>query len=364
MTADVGPVSVVCFTLRDFQHEPGLLHEYSDPHGYVRGCDAAWLQMVASNPHAREDDLLLILTVAEKAVVGRLGLHPGLARYLNQTERTYWLDGFYLEPSYLNTGAGGRMLLAAISFSPSLLACGTPSANLQKVYRATGFVELGPLKRYVYFYNTRVIAKKLLHVGRLPAVLLPLTRLGSWLLRAYYRVCGSSEQATLSFRPVSSYQPSLDVLVDKVQSNLFPRDHRTLNWALQHQTDAFGFEIWRDAAPAGYCVLKQRSQAEVAEHHLPEMRVGSLLDYWLDSGAQTEKGDLIRFCIDFFRKRDVDVLEIQACDPDLWRTCARLGMIPVGGNRIFFRPASRKEPLPLSGWFLTHGTADVLLTGR
>ena len=363
-TADVAPVSVVCHTLGDFQRNPTLLREYADPHGYVRCCDADWLQMVASNPYMREDDLLLILTLTDKTIVGRLGLHPGLAHYLDQNERTYWLDGFFLEPSYLNTGAGGRMLLAAISFSPSLLACGAPSTNLQKVYRATGFVELGPLTRYVYFYNPEVIAKKLLNTGRMPGILSPLARLGSPLLRAYYKVHGRSAQAKLRFTPSSAFQRSLDALFDDVGLNFFPRDHKILNWALQHQEDAFGFEVWRGETLAGYCILKQRVQAEVPAHHLPEMSVGTLLDYWLDAESQMHQDDLVQFCIDFFQKRNVDVLEIQASDPKLWRNCARLGMIALGGNRVFFRPGSRKQPLPLSGWFLTHGTADVLLTGR
>lgn len=357
-------MSVVCCTLLDLRSDRNLLHRYLDPHGYLRHCDPAWLRMVESNPYARDEDLVLVLVVSGDTVVGRLGLHPGMACYLAQSERTYWMDGFYLQPDYKNTGAGGRMLLTARSFSPSLLACGAPSEDLQKVYRTIGFYELGPLQRYVYFYNADVIAKKLLHTERLPAALSPLATAGSWLLRGFYKSRARSQPPRLRFTPVTTFKPSLDELLGKAGLNFFPRDHRTLNWVLEHQKNVFPFETWLDEKQLGYCLLKRRLQPAVPARHLPEMTVGCLLDYWWGAEAQADKYDLVEFCIDFFKNQAVDVLEVQVCDPELGRTCAELGMAALGGNRIFFRPASQAQPLPASGWFLTHGTADVLLTGR
>ena len=98
-------------------------------------------------------------------------------------------------------------------------------------------------------------------------------------------------------------------------------------------------------------------------HDLPEMNMGTLLDYYVKDVSHEALCDLLMFCIDRFVDQGLDLFEFQVCDEMLCKICRELGFIHVGGNRIFIKPGIGMRPRGEREWFLTLGTADVMLTG-
>jgi len=357
-------LSIVSYRIKDIYNDSAILGKYKDPYAYIKGCDAAWLELLKNNPYAQEEDIALILTVDRNTVVGRLGLYAASVKYNQKQEKTFWLSGFFLNEAYKNSGAGGLMLLKAINFFKCLVAAGGPRIDTQGLYKATGFSEIGALKRYVYFYNAKVIAKRYIK-NRFFCSLLSF--INSPLLKLYYRIRIGNKKPKLIYQQVEKFNTDIDELVDSGGSNYFPKYSNTLNWILQHRINIYAFQILRNHKLVGCCLLRRthmESRPGEPPHYYPDKVDGSLLDYYLADSSLDVKKDLVLFCIDFFKEKKMDIFEFQIFDEEMERICLQYGMIHLGGNRIFFRPSQPNKPEEKSPWFLTHGTADEILIGE
>lgn len=371
----MGNIRVQSLTVADIGDE-GLPPRFADPFGYIARNDSEWVRMLRENPHAQPGDLAILLAVedapapAEKpSVVGRLGFYagPGVVRGSDGESkfRTFWMDGFFLAEEHRKSGVGGMLMLQAVAKCKSLFACGGPSEEAQKLYKAAGLKEIGPLKRWVYFLNGRPPARKALKNGALALIAAPFAGVA---LRLFYAIKRAGATPSLKYRPVVRFSPALDALPAPEPSH-FPRDSRTLNWALGHRRIA-AFEIYDGSQLTGYALLK-RSVLDAAQHGLGKLTVGALLDYYLASPTPQNKRDLVLFALDHFRgdtgdgalpseRGRVDVVEFQVFDPEMDAICKSLGMIHAGGLRVLFRPPPGVA-IPDSNWFFTHASSDMLL---
>jgi GNAT superfamily N-acetyltransferase len=363
------------------------LARYSDPFGYISRNDAAWVRLLRENPHAQPTDLAILLAVDESnpekpAVVGRLGFYagPGIIRGAGAgTEekpfRTFWMDGFFLAESHRSSGIGGMIMLQAVAKCKSLFACGGPSEDATKLYKAAGLKELGPLKRWVFFLNGRPPLLKALKNAPLASLAAPFAGIalrGYYYLKAarahrrIYKIPGAYSSAYVR---VAQFSEAIDRLPKPGVSH-FPRDSRSLNWAMRHRRIA-GFEIFEGDRLVGYALLK-RSTLDATQHGLGVLKVGALLDYWLADATPHAKFELARFTIDYFRrdtgagelpseKGRVDVVEFQVFDPEFDTICKSLGMLHAGGLRVLFRPPPGITIAPDTKWFFTHASSDMLL---
>jgi len=360
------------------------LSRYSDPFGYIARNDAAWVRLLRENPHAQPTDLAILLAVDESnadkpAVVGRLGFYagPGILRAGSDEKpfRTFWMDGFFLAESHRSSGIGGMIMLQAVAKCKSLFACGGPSEDAQKLYKAAGLRELGPLKRWVYFLNGRPPALKALKNLALASIAAPFAGIA---LRGYYGVKALTASRQSKIRPgayfsgyqqVTQFSEAIDQLPKPVASN-FPRDARSLNWAMRHRRIA-GFEIFDGNGLVGYALLK-RSIFDATQHGLGILKIGALLDYWLADPTPQAKFALAQFVIAHFQRDEgdgdlpsergrVDVVEFQVFDPEFDRICKSLGMFHAGGLRVLLRPPPGITLAPDTSWFFTHASSDMLL---
>lgn len=357
----MGKLSVVSYTIKDISGNPAIFDKYSDPHGYIKGANDRWARILKANPYARDEDIALILTIDDGVVVGRLGLYGAPVVYNQKEERTFWLSGFFLKESYKNSGAGGLMLLRALSFSKCLMASGGPREDTEQLYEASGFHKLAHLKRFVYFYRSKVIIEKYIKNSSLSSLL---SAIGSPVLKLYYKIKVRRDAPVLDYRPAKRLGGEIDRLLAGQTMNRFPKSSDTLNWILQDKEGVCAFQIFHNQKLIGYCLLRQReAKGRRPPHYVPDMSVGSLLDYYMTEQSEDTKRDLILFSIQFFKGRGVDVFECQTIDEDMACICRRYGMIRLGGNRVFFRPSPQIAFNPKSPWFLTHGTSDVVLAG-
>ena len=358
----VGDVAIRSFTVKEVAQQAETLASYANPHGHVPSPLGPYNDLLQTNPARLAGDLALVLALDNDRAVGRLGFYAGRALCHGEHHRVLWLDGFFLDPAYHETGVGGMLLMRALSTRMGLLASGGPSEETQKVYRRAGFRELPPLQRFLFFYRPRVLAEKALGKG-IPA------RLVSAIAHPFFSTIPrlpmllSDGVREMELRRVAAFDAALDELPIAPSLNRFPRDAATLNWALTARP-LFAMQAYHREELLGYALLQLRHARGGGFHNLPEMTIGRLLDYSLGSHHDNKatRRTLLTSCIRFLAKRGADVFECQVNDPEMKAACRSLWMVSLGGHKVFYRPAPGQRLSQDANWFLTHATSDSLIT--
>lgn len=356
--SDTEEVCVRSYTVDELDRGFSVLEAYDDPDDYLKSFRNN-PRLIVDNPNAQKDDLALILALDGQRVVGRLGLFAGRLFYEGENLRVYWLSEFALQNAYRTTGVGGMILLKVLALRVPLLACGAPSEELEKVYKKVGFLRLGPLKRFVYFYRATVVVKHYLNNAFLAQTI---SNMANPALALYYSFRRRGMRQVLTYKHVKQFDNTISSLFASERRNHCVKDALVLNWALNHN-HADAFEIYDGSSLRGYCLIKCMKFDGGGSHDLPEMNMGTLLDYYIEDVSREAVCDLLMFCIDRFVDQDLDLFEFQVCDEMLSNICRGFGFIQVGGNRIFIKPGLGMRPGVEREWFLTLGTADVILTG-
>lgn len=356
--SDREDICVRSYTVGELDKGLSVLEAYDDPNDYFKSFRNN-PRLIVDNPHAKKDDLALILALDGQKVVGRLGLFAGRLLYERENLRVYWLSEFVLQNAYKTTGVGGMILLRVLAQRIPLLACGAPSEELEKVYEKVGFKRLGPLKRFVYFYRATVVARHYLKTAFLTRTI---SSMANPALALYYSFRRRGIKQALIYKHVKQFDDAISSLFASERRNYCVKDALMLNWVLNHN-HADAFEIYDGPNLRGYCVIKCMKFAGGGSHDLPEMNMGTLLDYYIEDASPETLCDLLLFCIDHYVDQGLDLFEFQICDEMLCKVCGEFGLIHVGGNRIFIKPGLGMESHGERKWFLTLGTADAILTG-
>ena len=355
---DRAEVCVRSFSVGELDRGLTALETYDDPDDYLKSFRTN-PRLIVENPHALRDDLALILALDGQRVVGRLGLLAGRLFYEGENRRVYWLSEFALQDAYRTTGVGGMILLKVLALRVPLLACGAPSEELERIYEKVGFQRLGPLKRFVYFYDSTVVVRHYLNNAFLARTI---SIMANPALALYYNFRRRGVKQALTYKHVKQFDNAISTLFASETRNHCIKDAGMLNWVLNHN-HADAFEIYDGPSLRGYCVIKRMKFAGGGSHNLPEMNMGTLLDYYIKDVSREALRDLLNFCIDRFAHHGLDLFEFQVCDEMLGKVCGEFGLIQVGGNRIFIKPGLGMESRGEREWFLTLGTADAILMG-
>lgn len=367
----MGKVILKTFTLADIPSD-GLANRYADPHGYLATNTDAWVNLLRDNPNSEPTDLVMLLALDEQedgssSVIGRLGVHATSWSIDGKEHRIHEMDGFFLDESRRQTGAGAMIILHAIARCKTMLACGGPSADAQKLYKAAGMKEIGPLKRWVYFRSGRPVARKVLKSETLANLFAFPIGLAA---RAVYTLRGARAKPKLEYKPVDRFDSRIDAIVATSRQSLFPRGSRVLNWALAHRRIK-AFEILDRGTLIGYALLK-RSILDANQHGLGSVCVGALLDYFIADADAGRKKDLALFVMRHFESDRgdgdlaserglVEVIEIQVFDPEFDAILKGMGLVHAGGLRVLFRPPPGTAFDDRTPWFFTHASGDMLL---
>lgn len=349
---------LVSYTIGELTEDLAVLGQYRDPYEYVKEISPGLWRDLTTNPSAQAGDLAIILFLDGDAVVGRLGMWASEVAVGGVQSRTYWLSDFVLHEDYRDTGGGGMMLLKAVSHSASLVAAGAIPPAVQELYVAAGFEELGPLRRYVYFYTPKVIFRTFL---RVPFLSSALSIVAAGPLKAYYRLKRKGHKTSLEFRPVESFSDNIDDLPR--HGNYFPKSSTRLNWILAYRDNAFGVEVFRNGQICGYCLYRTAlADAQSEPRRLPEMKVGTLLDFYIEGATLEDKMALIDYSVGFFKPKQMEIFECQGKDEDLIAVCSSRGLVKIGGFRVLFRPTPKQRGTNEDNWHITQGEGDVLRT--
>ena len=353
-------ISVIGLTIAELLSGKVISDSLDDPNAYLPNDLSGWIEMVSDNPHASTEDLALILALDANVIVGKLAMIAGGAPPGSETARTFMLSSFSLNADYRDTGVGGMMLLRAIGNSKSLVASGRPSEDATLLYKHVGFEEIGPLDRYVYFYSTTAITRRL---GSLNRMMRPTAPLLDRALAGYYRLRRPRSKGEIEFRQVESLGEDINALLEKSPFRRFDRNTKVINWAYRHQPSAWLFEIWKGAEIKGFALLQPR---EVASGSGPDpsstLKMGSLLDFYVGDADRDDLLELVDYCVRFFEQRDVDIFECQSNSPKLHSVCASFGMIRRTGNRVLVRALGDGPSATPNGWNLTQAEGDVIIS--
>ena len=347
------------FRIHEFETNASVLSQFADPRGYLAHVTPAWVELLRTNPFAQPSDLALVLALDGERVVGRLGFYAAQVSLAGQLHRTYWMQGFFLDEAYRTSGAGGMLILPAISSLKCLIGAGGSAPETLRLYQTLKFVTPGPLKRYLHFYRVAPITMKL---ARQPALAKGAALAATPLLKLYnrYHVRRLGGVPRLTYRPVERFDQRIDELLAAEPRHFFPRGSALLNWLLTHRP-LTAFEIYEQDRLLGYCLLNRTERGAIAQYNIPPTTSGSLLDYYLPAEAVEAKRDLLLFSVDYFSDKEVDYLECQVFDQGMPEHCRRLGMLQVGGFSVNFKPPRGQQVAATDPWFLTFGTGDVLL---
>lgn len=353
-------IELRAFTVADFADGHNPLEGLDDPSRYLRSHDPERLELVRRNPFGRKSDITLAIVVDDGKVVGRLGFYAGPGPAWARERRVLWLSGFYLDAAYRDSGAGGMLMLRALSSQCDVLAAGAPSPNLEAVYDKIGFTRMGPLHRWVHFYNASVIAGKFVRLRWIQRT----AGATAWpLLKAYHLLRRPLPAARdIEFHPVTQMPLELEELVARSDSKeAFRRGAAVWNWVLPFTRAHMPFTIYRDGKLYGYCLLQHYDSPGGGSHHLPAMRIGALVDYHVPDDALT--ADVLRFARGHFARAGCDVFEVQCRHPNMEAFARQSGMVRLGGYRIFYRPRSSVNFDKDRQWRFTSAVADMTLTG-
>lgn len=348
---------IVSCTLRQLLDDPEVLAAFEDPGGYLADAGPRWIDFLRDNPRGRPEDLVIVLTVAGRRVVGALRSIPVDLLIGGKTVHVGALRGFALDPDWRAGGAGGMMLLRVLSAARAAMASGGPRPETMALYARTGFTALGPLARYVYFASTRplidVAFRGAPYVSAASSAVDPLARL-------YYRLRRPAVRANLAFLAVERFSSSLDELLASRGGDHMIRGSRDLNWVLAYSPALRAYEIRDGRVLVGYSVLRVENRPPTTvPMWLPAMRAASLLDFYLGEPSAGALLQLMAHAVERAGAAAADILEIQTNNPVLASSLRRAGFVHLGGNKVYLRaPAGvRVDP---SRWNMTEAQGDVL----
>jgi GNAT superfamily N-acetyltransferase len=200
----------------------------------------------AKNPHAKPDDITLLVALCKGRCVGYHGLLPGILKIGEIYSKVYWLVTFYLDAGFRGQGHGKRLVTEIQNTAIDLVTTGI-TAGAEGVYRSTGFKTLGDLP----YYQLRLDRLQAMHTpfrygdnkSEQPGIFgLISYRLGCWRYQlkkqmVYHIVFQKLKTKKHIFKSklVNRLDEELTSLMAQPSpSASFHRDLGTINWMLQH----------------------------------------------------------------------------------------------------------------------------------
>lgn len=351
------------YTIAELRANLESLQLLEDPHGYVRKVDDNFVHLLESNPSASANDLALILCTDGGTIVGRLGLIAGKVCFNGEFQSLYWMAGFFLDYKYRTSGAGGLLLLHALSFSRHLLAAGGPALSTRKLFDRSGYIELARLRQFVAFPSARPLLAKIL--GDSAATNFFATALDP-IFRCWYVVCrlslGRQQGKTIIFESVDRFPAELDLLLEAAPGNRFPKLVTDLNWVMAHMPEFNAYLVKRGNRLLGYCILSMKDLPFGRHRRFKHpMRVASLKDHYMVELEPADGISFADFCFSYAVDKNAEVLFCQFKDQVFERAFRRLGFLTYGGSYIHYRPPHGKERYETAEWHLTAGVSDMIL---
>ena len=355
-------IRVIKYTYEELLKKREELTSFDDPKNYLKNFLGSYTSFLLKNPNISNNEIALSIAVFNKRIIGRLGFIKGTYQINKENFPVLWLTGFFLDNKYYQTGSGAMLLLNGINTKLPLLASGGPSKECQNLYRATGFFELGPLKRYLFFFNLNFPITYLIKNKRIGYAISQIFQ-KPFLLITNTALKLLNRQTNITFKSVKTFDKRIDEIETLAKNNIFPTDASLLNWSIGAPgTKNYLFELYMKKSFIGYIILRVLPFKDVRLGS-QACKIGSLHHYRIIKKAKSVafKKEIIVFSLKFLSKKNIDIFECQSLDDQMASACKRLFMLKKGGNKIFFRSKKHSKIVQSLKLNLSKSISDVIL---
>lgn len=286
------------------------------------------------HPYARPEDPAGVLLLRNGVTIGSIRLIPGRVRIGSAEFRVSWASTwkFTGEPSQ-SVGAG-LLLVRALEETESVAVCGV-SERSRELFRFARFDQVA-MPRRVLVLKSRAVLQRRIGIQPIAHVLAwPLdAALAAARGAARLRATGSRDYY---LERIERFDQRLDDVDGESRGALwFPRDHREMNWALDHpwfSSDEYRYQAFylhrRTSGVVGYALARVRT--------IDGSRIASLLRAAIRPDCAPGSLTLLVGLVSAASKEDADALEVCTTNRLLRREAARSGMITRGAVDLMAR---------------------------
>jgi hypothetical protein len=298
-------------------------------------------ELLLTNPAAYGDETepVQVLGLKDNQVIGRMNLVKGEICVEGQVLPVLWGSGYIVPPEHRPTGVG-LMILLRMQGLPYTLGVIGASQMAAPLYQKLKWIEL-VAPRFVLLRRLRPVLERYLGPGLLTALGCALGNVG---LKALGRLLAlRTRMATrgLVVEPVARMPESLDAQLHRIDKPAFCRRSAAwLNWILSARSGhpALFLVKNRERKTVGYFLITHRHHDEGGGGKWRNFLLGSVKDWMTFDPAAVSDAQLVLLAINELMRRQVDVIDVCAAEPETGLVLRRCGLKEVGGMHFHFRP--------------------------
>jgi hypothetical protein len=332
--------------LNDESYHAGL----NDPDG-IAGPAEVTRRAFLSNPLSTgDDDPVQLLALVGDRIIGRMDLIPGRLLAAGRPCPVLWGSNLSVARDYRETGAGLILILRWQSMSPTVACCGV-SHRLVEIYDRLQWLTFA-MPRWVMLLRSRPLVQRYLRLGA-PSVLAaaPVDAALRLYNGARWRAARGLT-AGLTCREERALPADLDPALRMPGATLAShRSREWIEWLLSNslvreevnRRRLFLVHNLRGEVVA-YFVVKERRHPVLSRHRFRDVRLGSLVDWFIFEPARVTVSQIIALAIREMRHFELDAIEICTTHGRAGVLASSLGLHQVGHLR-FVLHASSASPL-------------------
>ncbi len=336
----------------------------------LRAFPDSFVRIATSNPLARQDDPVGFVFWQRGAAVARVRLLRGQARLGDQVLPVFWDMDLLSLATHRASGAGVFLVKGMLR---ALTGLGAHAASFASTREALGVYEklkmptVGIVPRYLWPLRTGPILRTKVsdRAARLASPVLDALSFG---IEPIVHLRSRWQGRDFRFQDRPEFDAEVDRLMEAPSREPyeFPSSAAILNWRLAAIAWSDPDKVVRgrtihDSAGqlVGLTIMRSRHHARIAGHAYRDVRVLSLMDFWVDRRATGAHDAIIADLAREGWRQKVDVLEVMTNDPDMTAALAAARFRRVGGNSFsYYSGPQQTVRSQLDDWRLTMAVGD------
>lgn len=360
----IDPISVADLRAGAYQREAASPDDLAAfPDSFVR--------IATSNPLARDQDPVGFVLRQHGVAVSRVRLLRGEVRIGEQVAPVFWDMDLFSSPEHRAGGVGAllvKRMLRVLTASGACVGSFASTREALAVYEVLKMRTVGIVPRYLWPLRSRPILRARMGDGpaRIAAPLVdaiargvePLVHAPSrWRAHAFH------------FEYRDTFDPEVDELLDRAARAGrcgFPARTEILNWRMASMRWSDPRKVVRartiygaSGQLVGATITRARRHERIAGHPYRDLRVLSLMDFWIDDRTPGANDAVLADLVEEGRRQEVDVIEVMTNDREMTRALKTARFRRVGGSSFsFYSGPDERAPVQLDDWRLTMSAGD------
>jgi len=333
----------------------GVMADYFPPEA-LKLRKKFFLYIASKNPCLKEKIPYCVIE-HDGRIIGYLGQMPIQFVVSGELHDGYYAHDILLLEEYRGKGIAQKLIRFQKETFRSLFAALWFSSRNHKAYQIVGWTDILGLKPFRNYLKSDIWLFN--HLGRrkVPRVLsLPF----DLFLRIRDLKVKEQEKTAYQIKEIESFDYRIDEFVDRASKDygiIMRRGSELLNWKyVNNKAQTYSkFAVMRGSSTEGYVVLRVRQE--------DGFRVGTVVDFLANSTEIDSFRALIRHSLNFFRKRDVSVINVLTTQPILIKELYRVGFLRSRSALPFMTTNwqgiwSENFITNVRNWYITFGDSD------